>query len=188
MNTEQLRKILDDHKEWLIDDTKGERANLYGANLYGAYLYGANLSGADLSGAYLRGANLSGADLSGAYLRGANLSGANLYGAYLRGANLSGADLSGAYLRGANLSGADLSGANLTDTNVFGFCLGKHFGFVHFGEQYEGDSYVKIGCHNYTLDYWLENYKAIGGKEGYTEQQIKIYGTMLELLKRNAPK
>ena len=74
-----IKKILEEHKKWLVDSTTGKRANLSRENLSRA-----NLSWADLSGA-----NLSWADLSGANLSGANLSGANLYRA-----NLSGADLS----------------------------------------------------------------------------------------------
>ena len=87
----ELRKIIANHKSWILGDPNGKRADLSGANLRWADLSWANLSGADLSGADLSGANLRWADLSGA--------------------NLSGADLSGANLSGANLSGADLSGA-----------------------------------------------------------------------------
>jgi uncharacterized protein YjbI with pentapeptide repeats len=127
MNTEQLQQILNEHKEWILDNTKGRRANLRGADL--------------------RGADLRGADLSGAYL-----------------------------------SGAYLSGAYLSHTDVFIFTLGQHFGFAHFGEQYESGSYVKIGCEGHSLDYWLENFEAIGAKHGYTKSQISNYGKMLNML------
>ena len=63
MNADELKEILDQHKLWLNDSTKGKRANLRGANL----------SRADLSDVSLIGANLSFANLSGANLRGANL-------------------------------------------------------------------------------------------------------------------
>jgi predicted RNase H-like HicB family nuclease len=107
MNKDDLQKVLDEHKNWIISDHEnGSRADLRGADLSGA-----DLSGAYLSGAYLRGADLRGAYLIGAYLRGADLRGAYLSGAYLSGAYLSGAYLSGAYLSGAYLSGAYLSGA-----------------------------------------------------------------------------
>ena len=74
MNSEDLKKILDEHQVYLTSCGKqGSRADLSGADLSGA-----NLSGADLSGADLSDANLSGADLSGADLSGADLSGADL--------------------------------------------------------------------------------------------------------------
>ena len=68
MTQKELNAVLADHKKYLLDSTKGKRANLSGANLRGA----------DLSRANLRGANLSWADLSGANLSWANLRGADL--------------------------------------------------------------------------------------------------------------
>ena len=50
------KKILDDHAEWLLDNQKGCRANLFGADLSGANLFGVNLSGANLFGVNLFGA------------------------------------------------------------------------------------------------------------------------------------
>jgi len=95
MTTDELATILRQHKEWLLDSSKGKRADLRYADLRSADLRSANLSYADLSGANLRSADLSGADLCYSDLRSA----------YLRSANL----------RSAALSGADLSGANLPD-------------------------------------------------------------------------
>ena len=109
----KLNSILNKHEMWLLNDPRGERADLHGADLRGANLRGAdlieaNLSGAELIEANLRGANLRGDELYKADLRGANLREANLYKA-----DLSGADLGGAKLSGACLGGADLSGAKL---------------------------------------------------------------------------
>ena len=143
MDTQELQKILDEHKEWLktygeygcravLDsaDLRGvdlNCADLRGASLRGADLRSANLYRVDLTGASLRGAtlsaNLNGADLSDADLSGADLSGANLENAFLRGAILSGANLSesnlrNANLRNANLSGADLKGADLNYADI----------------------------------------------------------------------
>ena len=73
MDKDTLKVILDNHAAWLLDEYKGERANLHGADLSGADLRGADLSGANLSGADLSGAHLYGANLSGADLRGANM-------------------------------------------------------------------------------------------------------------------
>ena len=114
----KLNSILNKHKMWLLNDLRGERADLYKANLAEANLMGANLMEANLMEANLykadlRGADLRGADFMGANLRGADLRGANLMGADLRGANFYKADLRGANLRGANLGGADLGGAKL---------------------------------------------------------------------------
>ena len=134
MNSEEIRKVLENHKKWLFNESGGIRADLCGADLRGAYLCEvnlreANLYEADLRGADLRGANLYHADLRGADLRGANLyhadfCGANFYRADLTGAYLCRADLRGAYLcevnlREANLYEADLCGANLCGANLY---------------------------------------------------------------------
>ena len=102
-------------------------------------------------------------------------------------ANLRGADLSNTDLINANLRGAYLIGANLSNTCVFTFSLGAHSGFAHFGDQYEGGSYVKIGCRGLSLVDWLENYKAIGKSNGYTDKQIKDYGDFLKYLAKRKP-
>ena len=131
----KLNFILNKHKMWLLNDPKGERADLHGAYLYEAnlmeaYLMEANLMEANLIRANLREADireanlykadLMEADLREAFLYKATLYKANLYKADLREADLRGADLIGANLRGADLSGANLRGANLRGADLSG--------------------------------------------------------------------
>ena len=84
----ELNSILNKHEMWLLNDPKGERADLMRADLYGA-----NLVLADLRWANLREANLYKADLSGADLRGADLIEANLSRAVIYEADLGRAKL-----------------------------------------------------------------------------------------------
>jgi hypothetical protein len=35
---------------------------------------------------------------------------------------------------------------------------------------------ITIGCHTHDFAYWEKHYRAIGHKEGYTEEQIAEYG------------
>ena len=93
MNAQELKKILELHKKWLICDADGERADLHHADLSWANLTGADLSCANLYRANLSGANLGDADLSDANLGDADLSCANLSCANLSGTNLSGAKI-----------------------------------------------------------------------------------------------
>ena len=58
MEPKKLNQILKDHELWLLDPTKGKRANLCNANLRYADLSNADLYRADLRYANLRGANL----------------------------------------------------------------------------------------------------------------------------------
>ena len=101
---QELDKILDNHKLWLLSGgKKGERADLRSADLRSVNLRSADLSYANLSYADLRSADLSSADLSSADLSSANLSYADL-----RSANLYSADLYSANLYSADLRSADL--------------------------------------------------------------------------------
>ena len=90
---EKLSQILKDHAEFLLDNEKGQRADLRDADLRRADLRRADLRRADLRDADLRRADLRDADLQGADLRDADLQGADL-----RRADLRRADLQGAYL------------------------------------------------------------------------------------------
>ena len=92
------------------------------------------------------------------------------------------ANLSRANLSGADLSGAYLSGADLQNTEIIIFCLSKHFGFAHFGEQYSENSLIQVGCENHSLEFWLENYRKIGLENNYTEKGIQMYGAQLKML------
>ena len=47
-------------------------------------------------------------------------------------------------------------------------CTHKHF-------------HLKIGCHEYSFEYWKKNYKAIGKEAGYSAIEIKEYGLYIEL-------
>ena len=57
INSKDIKKVLENHQEWLADSKKGSFANLSDANLSGANLSDANLWGANLWGANLWGAN-----------------------------------------------------------------------------------------------------------------------------------
>ena len=120
MNSAEIRKMLENHKKWLFNESGGIRANLCEVNIEGADLRGANLYRADLCEAKLYKANLYHADLRGADLRGANLYQVDLCGADLYRADLTGADLCGADLRGANLCEVNLRGANLREADLRG--------------------------------------------------------------------
>ena len=72
----ELVEILRKHALWVMEDPKGERADLSEVDLSGANLYRAILIGANLIGANLYEADLYRADLYRADLRGANLRGA----------------------------------------------------------------------------------------------------------------
>ena len=127
MNSEKIRKMLENHKKWLFNEPGGIRANLRGADLYHA-----DLCEADLRGVNLREADLYEANLYHADLIGANLYHADLYEADLRGANLYEADLCGADLYHADLYEADLRGTENIPTYVCPLVCPEEGSFIGF--------------------------------------------------------
>ena len=125
MNSNEMNKILEQHKIWLTSNGKNgcqielaadlSYRKIIAADLRCAGLMDCNLSHAKLSYSNLKGAGLCFCNLINADLRYANLSHANMYRANLQSANLRGADL-----RDADLSETDLRGADLSDTDLRG--------------------------------------------------------------------
>jgi len=169
--SDELKKVIDDHKLWLTDSSKGCRAdlhnadlhdaNLFNTNLCNAFLYATDLSNADLSLVNLSFAFLYATDLSNANLRHANLykvdlSNAKLRHADLTSANLTSANLSLANLRHANLSYANLSNANLSYANLYGANLCNVQGLKKVMGVKVNDIYWKrfdIGLKNFNYQY-----------------------------------
>ena len=75
---------------------------------------------------------------------------------------------------GADLGGANLEGAIIRSILQIG---GSRHWLVAIAT--DESVLVKIGCHERTLDKWLEGYEAIGKREEYTAAQIAEYGAHL---------
>ena len=117
---EKLPQIIQDHKEWLDDHSKGRRACLADMNLAGVDLSGVDLSYADLSGAYLRDAKMVGTKLTSAILDGASLDEADLSKADLTGAYMSRVSICHACLEKASMPLAIMRDSILWDSNFKG--------------------------------------------------------------------
>lgn len=175
MDKAELENILRLHKDWLVDTSKGIRAELPEIDLVGHDLTAANLREALLMKVNLSGANLSAANLQEAILMKANLSGANLLRANLHSANLSRAnlhmaDLYGADLRRSNLLGADLSEAYLPNANLTGaigvVCAGTdRRGYRFIGVKHEDGWRVAAGCRWFTISEAIEHWTKKDNKD-----------------------
>ena len=44
--------------------------------------------------------------------------------------------------------------------------------------------FLKIGCKEFSFDYWLENYKQIGKDNGFTTEEIEEYAEYIKLFKK----
>lgn len=184
MSLDFLDDIIENHAEYLrVGDPKLgadfsnadlNRADFYKADLRKANFYKADLRGADLRLANLQGACFFDADLRGADLRFANLRDANFFNANCFNVNLFNADLFNANLRNANLRGADIYNAK----SVLSF-IGEKNLLIYF--RRDDRYYFKIGCITRESSYWLRNFKKIGKENGYTKDQIQIYGDVIKL-------
>jgi hypothetical protein len=163
---QELKETLKLHQLWLDSGSiEGERVDLSYTNLR----YTKLLKGADLRMVGLRGAELYCADLRGANLCHAALSHANL---------------AWANLKNARLDCADLKLANLQGTGILTFNFGQDTAYYHrtnLGVQHEG-GLLKIGCEEYSLEYWYNNYVNIGKDHEYTVDEIQLYGDTIESL------
>ena len=89
-------------------------------------------------------------------------------------ANLYRADLSCANLSGANLYGANLRETLYKDNIIVNFMYQKHTA------TYLGTNEIRIGCHVYPINHWVDNFEEIGKKANYSDEQIKRYGKFIK--------
>ena len=181
ITAEELNKILEKHKKWLIDPNDGEGANLSDSDLRDADLRGVVLRYVKLQCAGLRRANLQYADLRCTNLKDADLNFANLNGADLGGANLESADLRGANLQYAHLQNANLSHSKLDDANFKHSIRPWLITANHIGSRFSETLYfadkdnVRCGCWNDYLGGTLAEFKAIVDKTYPADSGNKIH-------------
>jgi hypothetical protein len=53
-------------------------------------------------------------------------------------------------------------------------------GTRHFVNVYK-QFHLKVGCHEYSFEYWKKQYKTVAKNAGYTPEEIKEYGLYIEL-------
>ncbi|WP_334328109.1 pentapeptide repeat-containing protein [Gilliamella apicola] len=209
MNSNEMNKILEQHKIWLTSNGKNgcqielaadlSYRKIIAADLRCAGLMDCNLSHAKLSYSNLKGAGLCFCNLKNADLRYANLSHANMYranlqSANLRGADLRGADLNTADLRGADLSNADLRGVNLRDVdlscpNLNGtklpestfIILGQKYIISIYGDYVRASSCANTHYQNHLASEWRQFSKQdILDMDG--EDSLKFYPRLLDII------
>ena len=113
ITSEELKKMLNMHEQYLQCIDNGKKANFDNIDLTGHTnaLIGLDLSGCSFVNANMSGLNLTCVNLSESDLYGVNLANAKLHGAWssrclIEGANLENADFDGALIEGTNLEEA----------------------------------------------------------------------------------
>lgn len=106
------------------------------------------------------------------------LTGADLTRAKLTDADLTNADLAYADLTGADLTRADLAYAVLTGAKILYFRYNKHTAYYTYTDN------ISIGCQTSSIKQWKKEYKKIGKSEGYTKDEIEMYGAFIKMCEK----
>jgi len=61
-------------------------------------------------------------------------------------------------------------------SGILSFTFEQHLAYSH-------KDFIKIGCKEMSIDSWLNEFEAIGKSEGYSDKQIRAYGTFIKLCK-----
>lgn len=135
-----------------------------------------DLSGADLSFTDLDGLDLSNTNFSNACLRYTNFSSTKLNDTIFKNADLRNANFYASDIRDTDFYNVDLRGANLIETPFWTFSAGQHRAvFIPW------QGIIQIGCIQHPVDVWLKNYRDIGRREKYSEEEIELYGKFIEM-------
>lgn len=88
-----------------------------------------------------------------------------------------GGEIRGGVIRGGVIFGGEICGGVIWKTPLQ-FCSGRHYAIV------SQPGWLKIGCKQFTFDYWGDNFKKIGEDEGYSEIEIIQYKIIIEMAKK----
>ena len=162
------------------DFNNAEKGYISGGEISG----NAVISGGEISGGYIRGGEISGnAVISGGYISGNAVIRGNavISSGYISGnAVISGGEISGGYIsgdaviRGGYISGGYISGGDWGKSPL------QIQGTKHFVNECK-KGYLKIGCKEFTFEYWKENFERIGKANNYTDLEIKEYSLYIDL-------
>ena len=106
------------------------------------------------------------------------------YGGVILGGVILGGVIRGGVIRGGEIRGGVIYGGEIYDGEIYDGVIHKFIsisGSRHF-VSFCKPQHIKIGCHEFSIGYWLENYEEIGRKNKYTEEEIKEYKTYIDLL------
>lgn len=89
-----------------------------------------------------------------------------------------GGDFLGGTFLGGTFRGGDFRGGTY-EVPMLQIQGTRHFLYAYFNE--ENSVELGIGCERHPIEWWQENYKKTGMKEGYSSDQIEEYAQYIEL-------
>ncbi len=144
-----------------------------------AWAYGGVILGGVILGGVIRGGVIRGGEIRGGVIYGGEIYDGEIYDGVIYGGVIRGGVIRGGVIRGGVIYDGVIYDGEIYDGVIHKFISisgSRHF--VSFCKP----QHIKIGCHEFSIGYWLENYEEIGRKNKYTEEEIKEYKTYIDLL------
>ena len=130
-----------------------------------------------IRGGEIRGGVIWGGEIRGGEIRGGVIRGGVIWGGVIWSGVIKGGEIRGGVIRGGVIFGGEICGGVIWKTPLQ-FCSGRHYAIV------SQPGWLKIGCKQFTFDYWGDNFKKIGEDEGYSEIEIIQYKIIIEMAKK----
>ena len=130
-----------------------------------------------IRGGEIRGGVIWGGEIRGGEIRGGVIRGGVIWSGVIWSGVIKGGEIRGGVIRGGVIFGGEICGGVIWKTPLQ-FCSGRHYAIV------SQPGWLKIGCKQFTFDYWGDNFKKIGEDEGYSEIEIIQYKIIIEMAKK----
>jgi len=124
-----------------------------------------------VSGGHFRGGTFHGGTFHGGVFHGGTF-----HGGVFRGGTFHGGTFHGGHFHGGTFHGGTFHGGEWRQSPLF------IQGSVHPVTLVE-DNQVYIGCEKHHINHWMVNYRKIGRKNRYSEEQIAEYYKYIKLIK-----
>ena len=166
-------EILQGEDAWLYKDASAcGDAIIRGGEIRGGVIWGGEIRGGEIRGGVIRGGVIWDGVIRDGVIRGGVIRGGVIWSGEIKGGEIKGGEI-----RGGVIFGGEICGGVIWKTPLQ-FCSGRHYAIV------SQPGWLKIGCKQFTFDYWGDNFKKIGEDEGYSEIEIIQYKIIIEMAKK----
>lgn len=99
-------------------------------------------------------------------------------GGVIWGGEIWGGEIWGGVIRGGVIRGGVHEHGNI-EVSLLQIQGNRHFCYAYFNRALEVE--IGIGCERHSIEWWQENYKQVGEKEKYTQDEIDEYRQYIQL-------
>ena len=150
---------------------------IWGGVIWSGVIFGGEIKGGEIRGGEICGGVIRGGEIRGGVIRGGVIWGGVIWSGVIKGGVIWVGVIRAGVIRGGVIFGGEICGGVIWKTPLQ-FCSGRHYAIV------SQPGWLKIGCKQFTFDYWGDNFKKIGEDEGYSEIEIIQYKIIIEMAKK----